>query len=335
MIRIAINGFGRIGRMILRAGWKDKSIEFVAINDMSDSKTLANLLKHDSVHGEFNADIKTTKKSLIVDGKEIKLFAEKEPIELPWRKLKIDVVMECTGMYTTKNGAMKHIIAGAKKVLISAPCKYTSKNDYVKTIVYGVNHKSIDKKNDIILSNASCTTNCLAPIVKVLHDNFKIKKGFMTTVHAFTSDQRLVDASHKDLRRGRNASVNIIPTSTGAAKTVAEVIPELKGKLDGIALRVPVADGSITDFVCEVEKKISKEEIKQVMKKASQNQMKLVLEYTEEEVVSTDIINNPHSSIFDANLTYVIGNNFLKVFAWYDNEWGYSCRMIDVAKKMV
>ncbi|MBI5392347.1 type I glyceraldehyde-3-phosphate dehydrogenase [Candidatus Woesearchaeota archaeon] len=332
MIRIAINGFGRIGRMILHAGYKDKKIQFVAVNDLTDTKTLAHLLKHDSVHGAFDGVIETTTNSLIINGKELKVFAEKEPEKLPWKKLKIDVVIESTGFYTTKDGAMKHVKAGAKKVLVSAPCKCTSPKNFVKTIVYGVNHKSIDKKKDIILSNASCTTNCLAPIVKILHDNFAIKKGFMTTVHAYTADQRLEDSPHKDLRRARNAALNIIPTSTGAAKTVTEVIPALKGKLDGIALRVPVADGSITDFVCELKKAVTKEEINKVIKMAAKREMKGVLEYTEEEIVSSDIVNNPASSIFDAKLTMVIDKRFVKVLAWYDNEWGYSCRMIDVVK---
>jgi len=335
MIRVAINGFGRIGRMIYRAGCKDKEIQFIAVNDLTDTKTLAHLLKYDSVHSKFEGEISTTEKSLIINSKELKVFAEKDPEKLPWKELKIDVVIESTGFFATKEGSMKHVKAGAKKVLVSAPCKCSSAADFVKTIVYGVNHKSIDKKNDIILSNASCTTNSLAPLVKVLDDAFKIKSGFMTTAHGYTADQNLVDGPHKDLRRARSAACNIIPTTTGAAKTVAEVLPHLKGKLDGVALRVPVPDGSITDFVCLVEKETTKEEVNKLLKKAAEKELKGILEYSEEELVSSDIVGNPASGIIDGKITLVLDKNLIKVFSWYDNEWGYSCRMIDVVKLMM
>jgi glyceraldehyde 3-phosphate dehydrogenase len=338
MVRVAINGFGRIGRMVLKAGINDPDIEWVAVNDLTDNKTLAHLFKHDSAQGNFQGTVEATDSSLIINGKEIKVFAEKEPEKLPWKKLKVDVVVESTGFFRTNVAANKHITAGAKKVLVSAPCKCEVDAEgkceiALKTIVKGVNDNTYN--NEPIVSNASCTTNCLAPVVKVLHDNFKIVKGLMTTVHAYTADQRLQDAPHKDLRRARAAAINIVPTTTGAAKAVTEVIPELKGKMDGIALRVPVPTGSVTDFVCEVEKETSIEEINKLFKSVAENELKGILQYTEEPIVSTDIIGNPHSSIFDAQLTNVIDKKLIKVVAWYDNEWGYSCRMIDVLKMLV
>ena len=326
MINVAINGFGRIGRLVLRAGAKDKNINWVAVNDITDAKTLAHLFKYDSVHGRYDGTVEATSDSLIIDGRKIKVLSVLEPAKLPWKELNIDVVVESTGRFTDRAGAELHLNAGAKKVLISAPAK----NPDI-TIVMGVNDEKYDKSKHNIISNASCTTNCLAPVVKVLHDNFGVKRGFMTTIHAYTADQKLVDSPHKDLRRARHAAVSIIPTSTGAAKAVAEVIPELKGKLDGISLRVPVATGSVTDFVCELEKSATKEEINNAMKSASQK-ISNVLEYTTEPIVSVDIITDPHSSIFDSELTYVIGGNFVKVVSWYDNEWGFSERMIDVIK---
>ncbi len=326
MIRVAINGFGRIGRMVFRAGYKDSDIEFVAVNDLTDTKTLAMLLKYDTVHGRFDGTVEAKEKALIVNGKEVKVFAEKEPENLPWGKLNIDVVVESTGFFTTKEACLKHIKAGAKKVLLSAPGKD------IKTVVKGVNEHEI-KKGDLIISNASCTTNSLAPVVKVLNDNFGVEKGFMTTVHSYTADQRLVDAPHKDLRRARHAAENIVPTTTGAAKAVAEVIPELKGKMDGIAIRVPTPDGSITDFTCILKKETSIEQVNKLFKNVSEYHMKGVLEYTEDPIVSSDIIGNSHSGIFDATLTNVNGN-MVKVFSWYDNEFGYSCRMIDLVKMM-
>ena len=331
MIRVAINGFGRIGRLVFRAGMKRKGIEFVAINDLTDAKTLAYLLKYDSVHGILDTDIKAKDNSIIVDGKEIKIFSEKEPENLPWKNLKIDVVVESTGIFITKEGAEKHLKAGAKKVLISAPAKG---DNPIKTIVIGVNEKDYDRKKDDIISLASCTTNCLAPVVKILNDNFGIEKGFMTTVHAYTNDQNILDLPHKDLRRARAAAMSIIPTTTGAAKAVTLTIPELKGKLDGMAMRVPVADGSITDFVAVLKKEATAEEINKLFRSASEKSLKGILQYTEEPIVSIDIVGNPHSAIFDSELTKTSGN-LVKVVAWYDNEWGYSNRMVDFIKMIV
>ena len=326
MINVAINGFGRIGRLVLRAGIKDKSINWVAVNDITDAKTLAHLFKYDSVHRRYKGTVDHTDDSLIIDGKKVMVLSVLDPEKLPWKDLNIDVVVESTGKFTDKEGAEHHIKAGAKKVLIIAPAK-----NHDITIVMGVNENMYDKNKHHIISNASCTTNCLAPVVKILHDNFKVKRGFMTTIHAYTADQKLVDAPHKDLRRARHAALSIIPTTTGAAKAVAEVIPELKGKLDGLAFRVPVATGSVTDFVCELEKSATKEEINKSFEQASKK-LKGILEYTNEPLVSADIITDPNSSIFDSELTYVIGGTFVKVVAWYDNEWGFSERMIDVIK---
>jgi len=331
MIRVAINGFGRIGRLVFRAGMRNKKINFVAVNDLTDAKTLAHLLKYDSVHGILDADIKAKGNSIVVNGKEIKIFSEKEPENLPWKKLKIDVVVESTGIFITKEGAEKHLKAGAKKVLISAPAKG---DNPIKTIVIGVNEKDYDRKKDDIISLASCTTNCLAPVVKVLNDNFGIEKGFMTTVHAYTNDQKILDLPHKDLRRARAAAMSIIPTTTGAAKAVTLTIPELKGKLDGMAMRVPVADGSITDFVAVLKKEATAEEINKLFRSASEKSLKGILQYTEEPIVSIDIVGNPHSAIFDSELTKTSGN-LVKVVAWYDNEWGYSNRMVDFIKMIV
>ncbi len=326
MINVAINGFGRIGRLVLRAGMKHKGINWVAVNDVTDAKILAHLFKYDSVHGKYDGTVESTQDSLVIDGKKIKVLSILEPEQLPWKAMKIDVVVESTGRFTDRQGAEKHLKAGAKKVLISAPAK----NPDI-TIVMGVNEKLYNKSKHNIVSNASCTTNCLAPVVKVLNDNFRIKRGFMTTVHAYTADQKLVDAPHKDLRRARSAAVSIIPTTTGAAKAIGEVIPELKGKLDGLSFRVPVADGSITDFVCELKKSTTKEEINRIFRQNAKK-LKGILQYSEEPLVSVDIVKNPNSSIFDAELTNVISGNFVKVVAWYDNEWGFSERMIDVIK---
>ena len=326
MINVAINGFGRIGRLVLRAGIKDKAISWVAVNDVTDAKTLAHLFKYDSVHGKYDGKVESTNDALIIDGKKIKFLSVLEPSKLPWNGMKIDVAVESTGKFTDREGAEQHLKAGAKKVLISAPAK----NPDI-TIVMGVNEKMYDKSKHHIVSNASCTTNCLAPVVKILNDNFGVKKGFMTTIHAYTADQKLVDAPHKDLRRARHAALSIIPTTTGAAKSVAEVIPELKGKLDGLSFRVPVASGSITDFVCELEKSTTKEEINKIFKENAEK-LKGILEYSNEPLVSVDIITDPNSAIFDSELTNVIGGNLVKVIAWYDNEWGFSERMIDVIK---
>lgn len=329
IINVAINGFGRIGRMVFKAGHGDKNINFVALNDLTDTKTLAHLLKYDSVHGKFRGEVEYSDDALIVNGKEIKVFAKKDPAELPWKELGIDVVVESTGFFLTKELASKHIEAGAKKVLLSAPAKEKE----IKTIVKGVNEHDI-QDSDLIISNASCTTNCLAPLVKVLNDNFGVVRGLMTTVHGYTGDQKLVDAPHKDLRRARSAAVSIIPTSTGAAKAVGRVIPELNGKLDGMAMRVPVPDGSITDFVCELKEIVTAEKVNELFKDVATNHLQSVLEYVEDEIVSADIIGNSHSSIFDSKLTKVIDGNFVKVVSWYDNEWGYSNRMIDLIKTM-
>lgn len=330
MLRVAINGFGRIGRMVFYAGFNDPNIDWVAINDLVDTKTLAHLLKYDSVHGRFPGEISYNNDGIIVNGKFIKVFGERDPDKLPWGNMDVDVVVESTGLFTDRAGAEKHLRAGAKKVLISAPAKGVD-----ITIVKGVNEHLYDKQKHHIISNASCTTNCLAPMVKVLNDNFGIVRGFMNTTHAYTADQRLVDAPHKDLRRARSAAVSIVPTTTGAAKTVAEVIPELKGKLDGVSFRVPVPDGSIVDFTCELAKDATIEGINSLFKSVSEYFMKGVLQYTEDPIVSVDVIHNPHSCIFDSALTNVIDKRLVKVVGWYDNEWGYSCRMIDVIKLLV
>jgi glyceraldehyde 3-phosphate dehydrogenase len=330
MVRVAINGFGRIGRQVFQAGHNDPSIEWVAINDLTDTKTLAHLLKYDSVHGRFKGTVAFDENNIIVDGKAIKVLKEKDPEKLPWKQMKIDVVVESTGFFTEREGAEKHIKAGAKKVLVSAPGKGMD-----ITLVKGVNEHKYDKGKHHIVSNASCTTNCLAPMVKVLNDNFGVKRGFMNTEHAYTADQRLVDAPHKDLRRARTACVSIIPTTTGAAKTVAEVIPELKNRLDGISMRVPVPDGSVVDFVCELNKPADKDRINWLFKQVAENHMKGILEYTEDEIVGADIIHDPHSCIFDSQLTNVIDGTLVRVIGWYDNEWGYSNRMVDVIKMLV
>jgi len=328
MVRVAINGFGRIGRQVFQAGI-GSDIEWVAVNDLTDTKTLAYLLKYDSVHSRAKETIEAKQNSIVVDGEEIKVFSEKDPANLPWKDNKVDVVVESTGMFTDREGAGKHLKAGAKKVIISAPASSPD-----ATIVLGVNDNTYDRSRHNIISNASCTTNCLAPMVKVLNDNFSVVRGYMATAHAYTADQRLVDSPHKDYRRGRTAGVNIVPTTTGAAKSVAEVIPELKGKLDGFAIRVPVPDGSIVNFVAELKKNATREEINWLFKQVSQYHMKGILEYTEEPIVSTDIIHNSNSCIFDASYTNVIGGNFVNIVGWYDNEWGYSCRVVDLIKLM-
>ncbi len=327
MVRVGINGFGRIGRLILRAGWKE--LDFVAINDLGDAATMAHLLKYDSIHGIWDADIKAKGKYLVVNGKKILVCQEKDPAHLPWKRLKVDVAVESTGLFTTKEGCMKHIQAGAKKVLLSAPWKGDEK---IEDVIIGVNAKKV--AHEQVLSNGSCTTNSLAPMVAVLQKICGIESGFLTTVHSYTNDQRILDLPHNDLRRARAAALSIIPTSTGAAKAMVEVFPELKGKMDGTSLRVPTPCGSITDFTFIAKKKTTVEAINSAMKKAAGTYMKGVLEYTEEPLVSSDIVGNSHSSIFDASLTQVIGGKLCKVFAWYDNEWGFSNRMVEVIKLM-
>jgi glyceraldehyde 3-phosphate dehydrogenase len=329
MTKIAINGFGRIGRSVLRRILDEFSdLEVVAINDLSDAKTLAHLFKYDSVYGVYGKEVKAKEKSLVVDGKEIVITAEKDPAVLPWKQLGVDIVLECTGKFTEMEGASKHISAGAKKVIISAP----SKSKDIRMFVLGVNEEEYDSKKDQVVSMASCTTNCLAPAAKVINDVFKIKKGFMTTIHAYTNDQRILDLEHKDLRRARAAALNIIPTSTGAAKAIGQVIPDLEGKMDGIALRVPTPTVSVVDLVCEVEKKTSVQEVNEALKKASQSKkMKGILAVEDAPLVSTDFIGNPYSSIVDSSLT-MVNESVVKVIAWYDNEWGYACRMADFAR---
>ncbi|RME53897.1 type I glyceraldehyde-3-phosphate dehydrogenase [Candidatus Woesearchaeota archaeon] len=329
MVTIAINGFGRIGRNVFRAGYLDPDFNVVAINDLTDNATLAHLLKHDSVYHTFQANVTHDDQHLIVNGKPIRAFAEKDPANLPWGELGVDVVLECTGRFRTKDACQAHLNAGAKKVLLSAPAK----SDGFKYIVMGVNDHELTPDMTLV-SNASCTTNCLAPIVKVLHEQFGIEHGLMLTVHSYTGDQRLVDAPHKDLRRARAAAINLVPTTTGAAKAVAKVIPSLQGKLDGYAARIPTPTGSLTDFTCRVARDVTVEDIKTAMREAANGPLKGILEYSEEELVTQDIVGNPHSSIFDANLTKVIDGRFVKVVAWYDNEWGYSNRMVELCKKM-
>lgn len=324
-IKIGINGFGRIGRLVTRAGIGNSAIEIVAINDITDSKTLAHLFKYDSVHRKFDGEVSSTEDSLIINGKKIKVLCEKDPGKLPWKELGVTVVLECTGRFTTSDKAVAHIKAGAKKVLISAPAKGVE----VKTIVIGVNQDELDAKADMI-SNASCTTNCLAPVVKVLHETFKIKGGLVTTIHSYTNDQHTLDAPHKDLRRARAAAMSIIPTTTGAAKAISLVIPDLKGKLNGMAMRVPTPDVSLIDLVVELEKETTAEEVNKALKKASETSLKGILGYSEEPLVSSDYIGDPRSSIVDAQSTMMVGKNLLKVVSWYDNEWGFSCRMVEL-----
>tara|TARA_Y100000310_G_scaffold308133_1_gene350917 strand:+ start:6759 stop:7751 length:993 start_codon:yes stop_codon:yes gene_type:complete len=330
LLRVAINGFGRIGRQVLQIGINEKDIEWVAVNDLTTPEELAYLFKYDSVHGRSSVEVKAGKDCITVAGKKIKVLSEKDPEKLPWKQLKIDVVVESTGFFRKKEDAEKHIKAGAKKVLISAP----GKGD-ILTLVKGVNDKDYDKKSHHVISNASCTTNCLAPVAKVLNDNFGVVHGAMTTTHSYTADQSLVDSPHKDPRRGRSAALNIVPTSTGAAKAVTKTIPELEGKLNGHALRVPTADGSMTDFVCVVKKPTTAEAVNKAIKKASEGYLKGIIEYTDEPIVSTDIVGNIHSAIFDSKLTMVIDGTLVKVMAWYDNEIGYSKRTVDMLKTLI
>lgn len=325
-IKVGINGFGRIGRNVFRAAYRDPEVEIVAINDLTTPLGLAHLLKYDSVHGIFPAEVEAKEESLVVDGKEVAVTAEKDPSQINWGSYGVEVVVESTGRFTKREDAAKHLTSGAKKVIISAPAKEPD-----ITIVLGVNQQDYDKTKHHIISNASCTTNCLTPVAKVLLDNFGIVKGYMTTCHAYTNDQRILDLVHKDLRRARAAAMSIIPTSTGAAKAAHLVIPELKGKLDGIALRVPVFDGSIVDLVVELEKTPTVAEINAAVKEAAEGPMKGVLQYTEDPIVSIDVVGNPHSCIFDA-LSTMVNGNMAKVLAWYDNEWGYSMRVVDLIK---
>ncbi len=324
-LRVAINGFGRIGRNFLRTSKGVADFEIVAINDLTDAPSLAHLLKYDSVHGIFNADVKVKDSSLFVDGKEIKIFAETAPEKLPWKELKIDVVIEATGRFTDRAGAEKHIAAGAQWVIVSAPAK-----DPDITVCLGINDELLDPAKHKIISNASCTTNCLAPIAKVLLKEFGLVRGLMTTVHSYTNDQRILDLPHKDLRRARAAAISMIPSTTGAAKAIGLVLPELKGKLDGFAIRVTTPNVSVVDLVAELQKDATAEEINAAMKKWADGPMKGILQYCDEQLVSVDFNGNPHSSIFDATLTKVMDGKMVKVISWYDNEWGYSSRLRDL-----
>ncbi|MDD2191256.1 MAG: type I glyceraldehyde-3-phosphate dehydrogenase [Bacteroidales bacterium] len=331
MVKIAINGFGRIGRITFRNMQRKNNMEVVAINDLTDATTLAHLLKYDSVHGRFDGEVHADGDILVVNGKKIRVYAERDPENLPWGELGIDIVVESTGIFRNREKMSKHIKAGAKKVILTVPAD--KPEDVDATVVLGVNCESLTK-DMVYISNASCTTNCLAPIAKVLNDNFGVKRGIMNTIHAYTNDQSILDLPHKDLRRARAAAVSIIPTSTGAAKAVGLVIPELKGKLDGLSMRVPTPDGSVVDLTVELSKTVTKEEVNAAMKKAADGPMKGILEYIEDPIVSCDIVGNPYSSIFDSKLTMVMEGNMVKVISWYDNENGYSNRVCDLAEKL-
>lgn len=325
-VKLAINGFGRIGRKVFREALEEKDLEVVAINDLTDAAMLAHLLKYDSVHGIFNADVSSEGEYLVVNGKKIRVFAEKDPSALPWKEQQVDIVIECTGIFSTTEKASKHIEAGAKKVILSQPAK-----DGMPTFVMGVNADQYNPETDHVISNASCTTNCLSPIAKVLQDQFGIKRGMMTTIHSYTNDQRILDLPHSDYRRARAAAESMIPTTTGAAAAVAKVLPELKGKLDGMAVRVPTPNVSIVDFVAELDKNVSVEELNAALKTASENELKGIMDYNELPLVSRDYNGNTASSTVDGLSTMVLGDNLVKVLAWYDNESGYSARCIDLA----
>ena len=328
-VKVGINGFGRIGRNVVRAGFDHKDIEFVAVNDLTDTKTLAHLLKYDSVLGRLHEEVTCDADSITVGGKKIKVFAQKDPALLDWASVGAEIVIESTGRFTDANDAKKHLRGTVKKVIISAPAK----NEDL-TIVLGVNDCMYDPAKHKIVSNASCTTNCLAPVVKVLHDKFGIQKGSMTTIHSYTNDQNVLDFPHKDLRRARAAALNMIPTTTGAAKAIGLVMPELKGKLDGYSMRVPTPDVSVVDLVALLDKATTAEEVNAAFKSAAENGLRGILAYTEDPVVSTDMMHNPNSSIVDSQMTKVLDGNLVKVVAWYDNEWGYSCRVVDLIEFM-
>jgi glyceraldehyde 3-phosphate dehydrogenase len=330
-VKVGINGFGRIGRNLFRAAHAAGSdIEFVAVNDLIDTEMIAHLLRYDSVLGRFEGEIEATDDGIRVDGAEIKVLNERDPVDLPWGDLGVDVVIESTGLFTKRENAQKHLDAGAKKVIISAPA-----TDPDITVALGVNFDAYDPEKHNIISNASCTTNCLAPVAKVLNDTVGIERGLMTTIHAYTADQRLQDMPHKDYRRARAAAVNLIPTSTGAAKAIGLVIPDLQGKLNGVAIRAPVITGSLIDLTCDVGRETSAEEINGAMKEAAEGPLGGILEYTEDPIVSTDIVTDPHSSVFDAEQTTVLDGKFVKLFSWYDNEWGYSNRCVELAEKVL
>ncbi len=326
MIKVGINGFGRIGRNVFRAMMNHPELEVVAVNDLTDSKTLAHLLKYDSVHGKFDGEVEATENGFSVNGREIKVLAERDPAQIKWADYGVEIVVESTGRYTNRDDAAKHLIGGAKKVIISAPAKGED-----ITIVMGVNHEKYDPASHHVISNASCTTNCLAPFAKVLHENFGIRRGLMTTVHAYTNDQQILDLPHKDLRRARAAGQSIIPTTTGAAKAVSLVLPELKGKLNGFAMRVPTKNVSVVDLVAELDQEVTAEQVNEALRKAAEGELKGILNYSEEPLVSVDYNGDPHSSTIDALSTMVLEGNMVKVVSWYDNEWGYSNRVVDLA----
>ncbi len=330
-VKVAINGFGRIGRNVFKIAYEEKTDwDIVAINDLTDSETLAHLLKYDSLFGKFSGEVEAKEGAITVDGKEIKIFAEKDPEKLPWKETGVDLVIEATGVFRDKEGASKHITAGAKKVIITAPAK----NEDI-TIVMGVNEKDYDSSMHNIISNASCTTNCIAPLCKVLDENFTIKKGLMTTVHSYTNDQRILDLPHKDLRRARAATKSIIPTTTGAADAVALVLPQLKGKLSGMAMRVPTPTVSVADLVFELEKDVDKDVINELFKKESEGELEGILDYSDKPLVSVDYRKDPHSTIIDGLSTMTMGSTMVKVIAWYDNEWGYSARVVDLTSYVI
>ena len=331
MGKVAINGFGRIGRLTLRAALQEGTdLDFVAVNDLVDAKTLAHLFKYDSIHGIYQGEVAAKGKSIIIDGKEIRVCSERNPADLPWKEMGVDIVIESTGFFRKKEDAASHLEAGAKKVIISAPAR-----GEMPTIVMGVNEETYNPSTDDIVSNASCTTNCLVPMVKVLMDNFGVKRALMTTIHSYTSDQVLQDGPHKDLRRARAAALSMVPTTTGAAIAVGKVIPQLEGKINGLAIRIPTPDVSLVDLVAELEKEVTPDEVKLAFKEASQGDLKGILKYCEEPLVSHDFTTDPASAIVDADSTYVVEGRMVKVLGWYDNEWGYSCRIVDLAEYMI
>lgn len=328
-VKIAINGFGRIGRLVFRVAEKRSDVEVVAINDITDAKTLAHLLKYDSVHGRYDGTVEARDNAIVVNGKEIQISAERDPANLPWDSFGVDIAVESTGVFRNKAQIAKHLEAGAKKVILTVPAK----DEIDATIVLGVNDDDLKPEHKIV-SNASCTTNCLAPVVKVLNDTFGIQEGLMTTIHSYTNDQMILDSPHKDLRRARSAAMSMIPTTTGAAKAVGKVIPEMNGKLNGMAVRVPTPDGSMVDLVATTKKPVTIDSVNAAMKEAAEGALKGILEYTEDPLVSVDVVGNPNSSIFDSVATMTIGSNLVKVLSWYDNEWGYSNRVVDLLVKM-
>jgi len=325
-IKVGINGFGRIGRHVLRIGLGRKNMDFVGINDITDAKTLAHLFKYDSIFGPYKGEVKSENGHIVVDGKTIRVFSEKDPKKIPWEEVRASVVVEASGLFTSKEAASSHLHGPVKKVIITAPAK----GEVDLTTVIGVNHDQYDSSRHHIVSNASCTTNCFAMMVKVLHENFRIKRGEMSTIHSYTNDQRILDAPHKDLRRARAAALSIIPTTTGAAKAIELIFPELKGKLSSVAMRVPTADVSVVDFTCEVEKTTTPEEVNNKFKEAAEGKLKGYLRYVDEELVSSDFIGDSHSAVFDSSLTSVVGGTLVKVIGWYDNEYGYSSRVVDL-----